>query len=92
MPAARSGVSKAKGKLLVGGFGSWPAQGAGNLLFEHLQGFGRVTDFRFADQQVHMLGHHHVADQPESKPRPHLIQNPDKPIPRVPVPSSGRRR
>ena len=61
---------------------SSPVQLARDVLFEHLQNFRWIGSFWFAHQQVHVLGHYYVSDEPESESRPDLIEVFDKAISR----------
>ena len=45
-----------------------------NSLLEHLQDRRWFDGARFADQQMYMLGHNHIADQRAPIPRAHLTQ------------------
>ena len=44
-------------------------------LLKHLHDRGRVTDFRFTDQQMKMLGHDHVSQHDKAIAHPRLFQN-----------------
>jgi hypothetical protein len=52
----------------------------GKSLFQYLQHFRRVALPRFADEQVDVFRHDHVAEQPEFVPRTHLVEYFYKPI------------
>ena len=58
-------------------------QGARNSLLEHLYDFRGVAGSRFADQQMHMFGHQHIADQLETIPGSDLLEDVDGEIPRA---------
>ncbi len=49
------------------------AQLAGNILLQHLQGERKLSPLRLADQQMNVLGHHHVASDAEAIPSPHPL-------------------
>src|SRR5580658_6721613 len=57
-------------------------QRARNSLLQHLQNLRRIAFFRFAHQQMHVLRHHHVPEQPEPESEPNFTQNYHKSVPR----------
>src|SRR4051812_9848586 len=59
---------------------------SGYTLLEHLDCARRITRLRLGDQQVHMFGHHHVADNHKPMPETNLFQHSEKQIspPNVP--------
>jgi hypothetical protein len=77
--SSRAGIGKLEGRLLGGGFGS-AIQRKGDFLFEHLQSFRGIGRFRFADQQVDVLGHDYVVDEQKTESRPDLIESFEKAI------------
>ena len=62
---------------------------AGNSLLEHLHDFRGIAGSRFADQQVHMFGHEHIADQRKTIPGANLLQNSDG---KIPCPNGAKKR
>ena len=58
-------------------------QAARNSLFEHLYDFRGAAGSRFADQQMHMFGHQHIADQCKTIPGTDLLEDVDGEIPRT---------
>jgi hypothetical protein len=44
-------------------------------LFQCLQRLGRILLPGFADEQVHVLWHHHVTDEPEFVPGAHTVED-----------------
>jgi len=44
-------------------------------LLEHLNGNAKAPAFRFADQEVDVLGHHHVAAEVKAIPAAHFLQS-----------------
>ncbi len=51
------------------------AQLAGNILFQHLESERKLSSRRLADQQMNVLGHHHVPGNVKTIPSPHLLQS-----------------
>jgi hypothetical protein len=60
---------------------SFPPQQLRHALFQDLHHRGRRADLRLRDQQMDMLGHHHIANQQELITGPHLIENFQEHIP-----------
>jgi hypothetical protein len=52
----------------------------GKLLFQHLHDHRRILPLWFADQEMHMLRHDHVAHHDESVPLSNLFQDLQKAI------------
>ncbi len=52
-------------------------------MFKYLQHFREISLLRFADQQMYVLGHHHVTDQQKSESRASLVQYLHKTVPRA---------
>ena len=72
---------RGKGKPeLLGRRCSVPAQRTRYLLLQNLQDLGRIPFRRFADEQVHVLGHDHISDQSKRMSRANFMQNPYKAI------------
>lgn len=63
-----------------------------NAEFEGLHHGGRVLLLWFADQQMNMLGHDHLADDDELIAPAHLLQHSEKRSRRRAAPSKGCRR
>ena len=57
--------------------------GSRNALFQHLHQRAGVPHIRFANKQMNMLVHHHVADQREIIVRPNFSENLEKEMPRA---------
>ena len=47
---------------------------AGRVLLKHLHRHRKFAPFRFADQQVHVFGHYHIASYVAPVPAPHPLQ------------------
>jgi hypothetical protein len=58
-------------------------QAARNPLLEHLHDFRGTAGSRFADQQMHMFGREHIADQCKTIPGTDLLEDLDGEIPRT---------
>ena len=51
-------------------------------LFQHLHHHRRISLFRFADHEMKMLGHDHIADHVETISCEHMIQHVHENVPR----------
>ncbi len=60
---------------------SLPPQQLRHALFQDLHHRGRRADLRLRDQEMDMLGHHHIANHQELITRPYLIENFQEHIP-----------
>ena len=58
------------------------AQRTRNFLFQNLQDLGRIPFRRFANEQMHVLGHNHITDQGKAVTRANLIEYADKTVSR----------
>ena len=65
---------------------SSPAELARNALLHRLQYSRRSAHRRLAHQQVNVVRHHHISDDGESVPLPHLAENPHDQVSRLCAP------
>ena len=66
---------KAQRQLARRGFPLAVAQRRGNFLLQYLQGLGGIPSWWLAQQQMDVLRHDYVTDQPETVPDANLIEN-----------------
>jgi hypothetical protein len=75
-------TSKPERQLTSQKFSPSPTKGSRNLLLQHLEDLGWVAPLRFADQQMHMLRHHHKPQEQEIPFSSHAVKDSDKAFPR----------
>src|SRR5207245_2064918 len=78
-----------QGQLLPRNLTPLPPQFSRHPLFQNLQHPGRCRLFRLADQQVHVLQHHHVPEQREPVSGAHFAQGFQK---QISCPNSSQKR